>query len=218
MGKNRQTKPNNTPSSYHTIAHEDVETHGKSPEFMNNLNQGISDWINYENHPKSPDDHLSDEEMEFIKKHMEDSENNPDVPSGHLTRAEQARHLLPLIEDGSLKVGDKLPSDATFRAYGRTQEATAEYMGDWDGQVIIYRTNNNVKHFNVTKYDNSYYWEKESFVNQKELKIDKITRLHINDYISPEAHNNAISNEFGFDETHFFNATEVIFIDVSPSK
>ncbi len=175
MGNKTNSKNTNSNEEYTTTTGERVNSDGHSYEWMSQLNEKVSEWIR--GMSSSPDNFMDDEELDYILNNMEDSINNPDVPSGHLTRVENAYHILSLIESGKLKVGDSLPSKAVLRSYSRDFDATIDYINDtdWDSKIVIYRTNGNVGHFNATAFDDSYKDEKESFVKQNSLKIDKIT-------------------------------------------
>jgi len=230
MGKSRQSN-GGTPKgasdksndeTYHTLAGKDVPTDGHTKEWMEKLEAKITNWISY-SQDISPSEKLNGDEMEYILNHMVDI-NDRDVPSGFLTRAENAAHILPLIEGGGLKVGDKLPSSAILRSYSRTQDATYGFAHDRWTPTVIYRTKGNVKHFKATDFDDSLeFVEKESFIQQNNLKIEKITRYNKNDYNdidvitekSPKF-NKAIAKELGLKGKNMsFNQDEIIIIDVS---
>ncbi len=224
MGNNSTTNQNTTSEeeTYHTGAGYDVPTDGHSQEFMEQIEHKISEWI--DGFGKSPSEKLDDDELEYVLSNMEDSEGNEEVPSGHLTRAENAHHLLPLIESGEIGVGDKLPDPSRLRAYSRTQGATADYCRHWEYDTIIYRTNNNTPHFVATKFNDSYeFKERESFVNQQNMKIDKITTYNAKDY--PDWSDNintsrefrrAVAEDLGLQYVPF-DQKRIIIIDVSPS-
>lgn len=219
MGKNRQ---NSTPQTYTTTSNETVFTDGHSQEWMQEFNKKISGWTG--GGKASPDVDLNKEELEYIRNHLEDSEDNPSVPSGFLTRAEYGYHIIPLIESGELKEGDLLPSNVTLRSYSREQNSTAEYMRSWTQPTVIYRTNGNVKHFNATRFDDTYDYETESFVFQNNLKIDKITSYDAKSYPDynyySQQYNKAILDELGIDPSEtdvMFNQNNIVIIDVSPA-
>lgn len=216
--KEVQDNSNSTESadeeSFVTRAGVEINKDGYSEEFLDGLNDKIEDWVEFGG--KSPNEELDKEEIDYIKDNMEDSENNPDVPSGHLTRAESGYHLIEKLHSGEIGVGDKLPDSATFRSYSRTQEATIHYMHGWESSpVIIYRTNNNAKHFNATNWCGTFQSEQESFVEQREMKIDAITSYtrDINDSYQE------LFDELGVDGSKlpYIYTDEVIIVDVSPA-
>ncbi len=151
----------------------DMENH--SQEFFEHLELNIDAWIKYAG--ASPDFFLTPEEKEYIQTHMVDSEGDPDVPSGILTRVEKARHFTK----HDYKVGDVIDDPATLRSYSRNQEGTLKYIQEYhhdpDRDIVLYRTKGNVKHFNASRFDQTYEWEAESFVEQGKMKITNINRL-----------------------------------------
>ena len=180
MGKNRRT--NNEPSvneekttpQYTTSAGIKITMDKHDEEFFKHLEMDIGAWIKYAS--ASPDFLLTKDELEFVLNHMKDSEGDPDVPSGMLTRVEKRRHFLK----HNYKVGDYIDDPAKFRSYSRSQEGTLQYIqrnGDPDRGIVIYRTHGNIKHFKASDYDNTYEWEVESFVEQGKMKITNIHEL-----------------------------------------
>ena len=229
MGKSRKARSNRRDSSpkenqkYKTDAGKLVDTDGHSKEWMEALEEKISHWVGMGE--GSPSAELNKDEVDYIINHMEDSENNSDVPNGFLTRAEQGHHFLKLLENG-LKEGDTLPSNSIFRSYSREQDSTYFYMHDWSKPVVIYRTNNNTPHFKATDFDDLYEdVESESYVQQNKLKVDKITRYNLSDYDDigvngqSKKFNKDIQKQLGIKgKNPSFNSSEIIFVDVSPTS
>ncbi|RAP49298.1 MAG: hypothetical protein BZ138_07915 [Methanosphaera sp. rholeuAM270] len=209
-------------TSYVTNAGVEVPKDGHSNKFMKGLQEVISDWVHDEG--DSPDAKLSPSQLKYIEEHMEDSENNPDVPTGHLTRVEDGNHMNTIY--ANLKVGDKLPANSLLRSFSRDPSATLEYIGHGGGHVIILRTNGNIKHFNATKFDDYYDEEKESFVKVSNMKVDKIEHLRAEDYpdfdgdFSEKFTDDYLDNLGGIPDAlgsgTFIN--EVTFIDISEAK
>ena len=225
MGKNRRRNP----TQYITESGETVETHNHSSHFMKTFNDKISDWIHKEpTVGKSPTSEMTKKEIKYLESMMEDSENNRTVEKGQLTRCERSHHILDENGNLKIKVGDKLPNKE-FRSYSRTRTATLKYLKPKRGTVVIYRTKGNVKHFNATKFDDYYGDERESFVDQSKLKVDKITRIKKSDFGFDNAKDLAGNNSNGFNQAvsdelgtktvkHLRNTDEVILVDVSSTE
>ena len=180
MGNQSKETPNDKVKSekYLTSAGVEVDTQGHIREWMSDFEDEVIEWV--ECGGASPDEEMEKDQIDFILDNMEDSENNPEVPYGFLTRAEHSHHLLEKLWSGEVGVGDLLPDKATFRSYGRSPDATIQYMHGWeDDSVIIYGTNNNTKHFNATNWCDTFSSEKESFVEQGKMRIDNITSLSV---------------------------------------
>lgn len=180
MGKNRSSNNGLISSSelsddtYTTSTGEQISKDGYSSEFFEHLENNIGAWIKYAGTP--PDFLYTKEELEYILNHMSDSVGDSSVPSGFLTRVEKARHF----QKHKYKVGDMVDDSSVFRSYSRDQNGTLEYIkrnGDPDRAIVIYRTNGNVKHFNASRFDDTYKWESESFVEQGRMRITGITEL-----------------------------------------
>ncbi len=228
MGNNSTSKNNSTtPNEFKTKAGIMVDTDGHTHEFMEILENKIKDWV-WEGEG-SPSVDMDDDELEYINNNMVNSEDNPDVPTGSLTRVEESHHILPLIMDGSLKVGDTLPSNAMYRSYSRNPEATVNYAkskGWHDDTLVVYRTKGNVPHFKVTDFVSSFADEKESLVIQGKLKIDKITNFKTKTTINPiseekESTHEELFKELGINDflktnpVNTFGERDVVLIDVS---
>ena len=174
----------------------------------------------------SPDKLLTDEEKDFIKRNMVNSRDDEEVPTGHLTRVEHQYHF---IESG-LKEGDILDTQSLFRAFSREPDATNWYMNSEFGRkepIVIYRTNGNVPHYNITKHTGEFQREKESWVETGKLKIDKISHytkenddmrkvireaLELEKYPRElEQYSDETIEQYGFDPT----PQDVMVVDVS---
>ncbi len=132
----------------------------------------------------SPSEFLSEEEIDYVKNHMENSENNEDVPTGHLYRMERGYHFEELYYEGELEEGSILKDNSVFRAFSREPSSTGDYLLNHNdgGAVVIYRTNGNVPHYNITKNTHVFENESESWVEPSKLKIDKIQYFNDLDY------------------------------------
>ena len=215
MGKSRQS----------STKHE-----GQLPQFKKDLPSDrlvdkMRDWQDMPG--DSPDVVLTDEDIEFVKTHMQNSGDDENVPTGHLTRVEHAYHFLDL----NLKEGDILNTNSIFRAFSRGPDGTNFYMMDNFGRkepIVIYRTSGNVPHFNITKHTDQFQKESESWIETGKLRIDKITHytsetddmkkvmidnLHLENYPRElEMYDeDYIRDNGGFDPT----PQDVIFVDVS---
>lgn len=180
MGKNRNNtikmvgELNKGENIYTTITGANINMEGYDTEFFKHLENNIQAWIKYAS--ASPNFLLTQEEIDYIQSHMQNSTGDGSVPSGFLTRVEKARHF----EKHDYKVGDHVDDPALFRSYSRDQNGTLKYVldnGDVDRPIVIYRTHGNVKHFDASQYDNIYEWETESFVEQGKMKITNIHTL-----------------------------------------
>ena len=215
MGKTRQTKTTHPGVDTYTLSTGTIiNKEGHSEEWMGNFERNIKNWIQFPG--ESASEYLSDEEIEYIKNNMEDSSNNPDVPSGQLTRVELAYHF----NNENLKVGDTLPSDVPFRSFSRTQDASAKWtQGELDDDAI-YRTNGNVKHYNISKFDKVFEGEKESLVEIGKLKIDKITKFNHSDYGNDKTFTDTILKELGVPDSNIVVPYEhsVTIVDVSSTQ
>lgn len=232
MGNNPLSKNNtNENEEYTTDIGVKVPTDGHDGKFMFLLESAIRDWVDGGWGKKSPDELMTDEEVEYIKNNMEDSENNPEVPTGYLTRVGYGHNLIPLLRKGQLKEGDLVPDEARLRGYSRNPEATLNYMREnlsgTTKPIVIYKTNNNVPHFKVDPFDNDFPEEAESFVSQNTLKIDKITSYRATDYddydegasyqMGNEIYNHIGMDTQSWDKNELQYYPEVIVVDVSPS-
>ena len=157
MGKNRRT--NTTQSS----AQPSKELVGK-----------MRDW--QESPVYSPSEFLTEEEINWVKEHMENSKNNEDIPTGHLYRMERGYHFEDLYFDDEINEGSILKDSSIFRSFSREPDSTGNYLINHNGggSIVIYRTNGDVPHYNITKHTNEFIAEKESWVEPNKLKIDKI--------------------------------------------
>lgn len=124
----------------------------------------------------SPSEFLSEDEIRWVKEHMEDSQNDKNVPTGHLYRMERGYHFEDLYYGGEIDEGSVLKDSSIFRSFSREPDSTGNYLIDHRGgdSIVIYRTNGNVPHYNITKHTNEFIYEKESWVEPSKLKIDKI--------------------------------------------
>lgn len=175
---------------------------------------------------KSPDNELTPEEIDFIKKNMQNSDGDENVPTGHLTRVENAYHFL----EQNLKEGDTLDTNSIFRAFSREPKGTNRYMLSNFGRkepIVIYRTNGNVPHYNITEHTHEFEREYESWIETGKLRIDKITHytsetndmkqvmiknLHLENYPTElENYTDETIKAIGFDPT----PQDVIFVDLS---
>lgn len=178
------------------------------------------------------DELLTDEEISFIKNNMKTSEEDSDIPTGHLTRVEKAYHFL----NSGLKEGDTLNYNSIFRGFSREPDATENYIRKHFGfrdKLVIYRTNGNVPHYNITEHTNDLKEEKESWIETGKLKIDKITHytrethdmkkvmienLQLRNYPEEAKH---YGDEYIQNHMKYSNIDptprDVIFVDLSPA-
>lgn len=160
MGKNRKTVQN----SY-------------SKEFFDGLNKKIRDWVEF-SFGYTPDDYLTDDELDFIFQQMENSETT-------LTRVEEAeRNFEKEVEDEDgwydlvePKVGDTFNFNGKLKAFSKTEKATRDFMRRYmkdRKNLVIYRLPKGTQHFDVQKYDNFFDEEKESWVKSNGYVITGI--------------------------------------------
>ncbi len=228
MGNKSKDSPSN--NEYITEEGYSVKRDGHSDEWFETFTTKMETWTDWGE--GSPDKEMSEEEIQYIRDNMEDSENNPDIPSGHLTRVEDGYHIMPLIESGELKVGDTLPSNTNFRSYSKTQIGTLNasvFKGynevEGGRQIVIFRTNGNVKQFDVNKMVRGIAVERESLIDPTTLKIDKITTFkpEQSEYTGDFTHNSlykelGVIDYEGVEDVNLYGNNEVILIDVSQAK
>ena len=208
MGKNRKNR-NNQPTKTN-------ET-GDMPD---DLILKMKDW---QYSPSvSPSEYLSQEEIQYIKEHMENASKDSDVPTGHLTRVEKAYHILD--ENGNIKyeVGDLLDLNSVFRSFSREPNATAEYLIDHtladSSDVVVYRTSGGVEHYNITEHTNAWINEKESWVEPSKLRVDKITTFSSDNYdMEKVIQDELVTNDYNWHASFYDELpSSITFIDVSP--
>ena len=160
---------------FETYTGEEVPTDGHSTEWMEELQENIVDWLHSPGN--SPSSGLTDEQIEYIYDNMEDS---LDLLSETLTRVERGVHF----EDHDYNVGDQIQDEATFRSFSRSQEASLNYIRetfiDGDG-ITIYKTEGSVGHFDVTRFDDTFIEEEESFVDIQSLTIKNVVMIDDDD-------------------------------------
>lgn len=178
--------------------------------WLNRLGSKIHDWV-YSGY-KSIDYYLNNDQIKYIQGKMTPADKSKDVENGQLTRVESAYHF----EEMNIKEGDLIKSQNVFRAYSRTRQATAEYMAqDKAGHVVIYRTNGGVNHFDISEYAGSFRHEKESWVEQGKLRVQKITEYNGIDNVKK-----LLTDEFQVDTNkinhHWVDITDITLVDVAP--
>lgn len=217
MGNNTSNTNPKSPETYTTRDGYNVPSDGHSRNWMRQFEMIVSSWIRGES--KSPSYEMNDEQRDYVQNNMEDSENNENVPTGHLTRGERGYHLIPLLRNGQLSEGDLIPDNAFLRSYSRSPNATANYIYqtfDDGSPIVIFRTHNNTKHFNATPFNDAYAHEEESFVNQSQLRIDGFKIYDAEDYDSPYDYSADVNWELGATNNLKFYPEEVVFVEVSP--
>lgn len=118
---------------------------------------------------------LSSKEINYLLTHMDTTENNPLVPTGHLLRIESGHHF----NESGLNEGDTLTGNELFRSFSRTTDSTNEILEDGfgEGDITIYRTVGNAPFFNPMDYANPIPSQTEVFVPVDTYKIEKINRI-----------------------------------------
>lgn len=212
MGKNRKTKQ---------------EGQYSTPNLEENVLDKLMQWQGEGFGMKTPEEKMDDEEIQYIKDHMEIS-NSETVPTGHLTRVERAYHFL----ESGLGVGDVLDTNSVFRSFSREPDSTVEYMEDIysvNEPLVIYRTNGKTPHFNVSDKTQKFPEETESLIETGKMKITKITELNLEKYSMDELRKEFPKN-LHLSESHSFHyskeweedwgfnptPTNVIFVDLEP--
>lgn len=211
MGKSRKSQGGTNSSkekTYHSRATgNDVPLGDFTEEEMEHFLAKVETWL--QGFAKSPDYHLTDEELDYIFSHFDFSEESPEVLDGHLYRIEPSHHF----ELKNYKVGDTLYGDSALRSFSKEIGATNKMLDQtWaeDNDIVIYRTMGNVPFFNATKYVNPYPYQKEVFVPLDTMKIKGIHTF------SGENMPSELYEQYGLElGDSYYSASEVTVVDVA---
>lgn len=219
MGKNRN-KTTNTGSKKKTedegtytsdYTDEPVPRGDFTQEEMDDFNEKMDDWLHY--YVTQPDRKLTEKELEYIFSHLSSTENNSDVPDGHLYRVEDGYHF----NDGEYNVGDNLKGNGSFRSFSKDINSTNKmfdqefFMYD---DVTIYRTVGNTPYFDVGKHANPYPYQKECFVPLDTMKVE-----HVSKYSGPD-YAEKIYDDYGIDLSaygSFLDSVNVVDVSYDPT-
>jgi len=150
-----------------------IPLEGHTPQFFQDLTHIIQMWQDHitvpdaHGHSTAPSDLLGEEEMEYVLSHMEHDLE-------HLTRVEIMGTSVPK-ED--IKKGEPIHFNKPLKAFSRHIEQTKDYasfMFDSDDELVVFRTNNRVGHFNITRWTDYAVNEGESWVNTESFKVKDI--------------------------------------------
>lgn len=170
MGNNITTDD----KTYTTSVGKEIPLEKYTPEFMEHLENAINIWL--EGFAENPIDDMTDEEVDYVLNHLENTVGDSSIEDGQLTRMENGEHFL----NSGVKEGDILEGNDLFRSFSRTREATDHVFnvkGQYYTDVVFYRTNGNVPFFDPTKFSNPYPHQEEVFVPLDKCKVDKITQI-----------------------------------------
>lgn len=146
-------------------------------------------WL--EGFHNSPDETLTEKDLEYVGTHLSSSSNNPGVHDGHLYRIEKAKHF----NKHRYKIGDKLRGNGAVRSFSKDIGATNRLLKEgwtWVSDAVIYRTVGDVPFFDVTRYVNPYPLQKECFVPSDAMRIVNIKKFEKKDY-------DRLTEVYGFD-------------------
>ncbi len=174
MGNNNTNTTPDYGDPYLTSEGELIYLEGYDPDFIDGLDDKISDWL--WGSKKSIIHEMDVEEINYLIKHLQDSKDDPDIDNNQLTRVESDTHFL----SSGLKVGDTLSGNGLFRSFSKSNdssldviEAKSKYWSNGGGWVI-YRTVGNTPFFDPTVFRNPFPGQTEVFVPVDSMKVEAI--------------------------------------------
>lgn len=140
---------------------QDIDYDSYDDELLDRVDEALQNWVDYDDRSFNDVDEITD----FIDENM--------VTSHH--RFYRVEPLSKTLKD--LEVGDPLDFDDYLKSFSETREARDRYIKEMapDPKIVIFRTNGEIKSFNMVDYAGDYWWQEEHLIHGDGFLIENIT-------------------------------------------